>query len=407
MTKQVDPTRTARLNPRRDRGRPALLAAALLLAAAATAPMPRAFAQDAAQDTATTTQDPAAPAAQDPPAQDPPPQDPPAQDPPAQDPPAPAPDAATETQTETTVMQDPDDPDATVRVESTTTDDSARANARADKSEYSITNPTPRELMRPLSADRPDVTETPYTVDAGHIQVELSFFEYARDEGGAVTEFDLLPFIAKVGLTNSIDLQLGVVPYVDVDFDFPGPGGGGGDSGFGPVELRAKFNIWGNDGGGAPFDLPDDFPESMRERWGDSAFALMPYVRFPTGPEDAGFSNDVEFGVAAPLQTPITDDWDLGAMLDVGIVRGPDDGSYKLELLHTLSAGRNLGGRLGGYGEYVGVLTGQGGTRYLASIGVGLIYQWSDDLQLDAAINVGLNDDPEDFRFLTGLTWRR
>jgi hypothetical protein len=78
-----------------------------------------------------------------------------------------------------------------------------------------------------------------------------------------------------------------------------------------------------------------------------------------------------------------------------------------MELLHTASFSRNLGGRLGGFGEYIGLLTGRGGTEYLASVGVGLTYQLSRDAQLDAAINVGLNEEAEDFRFLTGITFRR
>ena len=50
-----------------------------------------------------------------------------------------------------------------------------------DKSGYSLLNPTPREHWRPLSADRPDFTESPYTVDAGAMQLEMSFAEYAKN----------------------------------------------------------------------------------------------------------------------------------------------------------------------------------------------------------------------------------
>jgi hypothetical protein len=36
-----------------------------------------------------------------------------------------------------------------------------------------ILTPTPREAMRPLATDRPDLTEGADTVDAGHVQVEV------------------------------------------------------------------------------------------------------------------------------------------------------------------------------------------------------------------------------------------
>src|SRR5688572_22582399 len=58
--------------------------------------------------------------------------------------------------------------------------------AAADKSAYTLFNPTPRELMREMSTDRPDVTESSKTVDAGHVQVELSFGDYVRDEQDGV-----------------------------------------------------------------------------------------------------------------------------------------------------------------------------------------------------------------------------
>ncbi len=52
-----------------------------------------------------------------------------------------------------------------------------------DKSHFNLFNPTPRELMRELSTDRPDKTESPYTVDAGRVQVELDLVTYTSDRG--------------------------------------------------------------------------------------------------------------------------------------------------------------------------------------------------------------------------------
>ena len=47
---------------------------------------------------------------------------------------------------------------------------------------HSIAHATPDSLMRDLSADRPDLTESPYTVDAGHFQLEMDVLRYARDD---------------------------------------------------------------------------------------------------------------------------------------------------------------------------------------------------------------------------------
>src|SRR5688500_4882093 len=81
----------------------------------------------------------------------------------------------------------------------------AEAPSAADKSRYSLFDPTPPEMMRELSTDRPDVTESPYTVDAGHFQVELSLIEYTRDEdqGAELDEWVVMPSNLKVGLLNN------------------------------------------------------------------------------------------------------------------------------------------------------------------------------------------------------------
>src|SRR4051794_40660281 len=50
-----------------------------------------------------------------------------------------------------------------------------------DKSSYSLWNPPPRQLMREFNTDRPDLTESPFTVDAGHFQIEMDILNYSYD----------------------------------------------------------------------------------------------------------------------------------------------------------------------------------------------------------------------------------
>src|SRR5437899_11612467 len=78
-----------------------------------------------------------------------------------------------------------------------------------DKTGYTLFNPTPRRLMRELSADRPDVTETPYTVDAGHFQLEMDVLRYAYDRYNSAKDnvrretVSIAPMILKLGVLNS------------------------------------------------------------------------------------------------------------------------------------------------------------------------------------------------------------
>jgi len=52
----------------------------------------------------------------------------------------------------------------------------ANESLKPGKSRYTLFNPTPRELVREMNTDRPDKTESPYTPDAGHFQIEAAAF---------------------------------------------------------------------------------------------------------------------------------------------------------------------------------------------------------------------------------------
>src|SRR5262245_3030702 len=88
-----------------------------------------------------------------------------------------------------------------------------------DKSRYNLFNPVPKEFMRELSPDRPDKTDSPYTVDAGHFQLEMDFANLTLDRHNS--EHSNVHFLAaqaapmnlKAGLLNDLDGQLVITPY--------------------------------------------------------------------------------------------------------------------------------------------------------------------------------------------------
>src|SRR5689334_14412272 len=85
--------------------------------------------------------------------------------------------------------------------------------APADKSAYTLFNRTPASQLRELSTDRPDLTESAYTVDAGWWQVEMDISAYTHErdtrDGADATASSLSygNMNVKVGLTHNIDLQ--------------------------------------------------------------------------------------------------------------------------------------------------------------------------------------------------------
>jgi hypothetical protein len=271
--------------------------------------------------------------------------------------------------------------------DSWTRDSEARAN---EKPRYNLFHPTPRPLLRELATDRPDVTESPYTVDAGHFQAELSFFEYGRDrvridDGNRKVDAEqwaVLPANLKIGLLNNVDLQLVVAPYLRSE------AGGTSASGFGDVQLRVKVNLWGNDGPHPTF--------------GDTALAVMPFVEFPAGDDDLGLGDELEGGIIVPFATALPHGFSLGLMAEFDFVES-DDGGHDFEFLHTASLGHDLYRELAGYVEYVGVAADG---DYSVSLGAGLTYGLSADVQLDGGVLVGLNDDAEDFAVFAGMSFR-
>src|SRR5438309_10161876 len=124
-----------------------------------------------------------------------------------------------------------------------------------EKRGYNLFHPTPQAFMRELSADRPDKTDCPFTVDAGHFQIEMDFanmtYNQPNSERGNVrfTAFEIAPMNLKVGLLNNLDFQLVYASYQWEKTDNRDTRTTGRTSGFNGLAPRLKLNLVGNDGG--------------------------------------------------------------------------------------------------------------------------------------------------------------
>lgn len=239
---------------------------------------------------------------------------------------------------------------------------------------HTLFNPTPREQWRELSPDRPDVTESPITLDAGAWAMEASYFEWRRnrgDEGFTIMETNL-----KVGLTENMDFQTVFDAYTREN-----PAAGPDADGFGDVTLRLKRNLWGNDGG-------------------NTALGLMPFVKIPTNTELS--NGKVEGGVTLPFAADLVDGVGLGLQAELGAVHDGVAG-YDLEFLHSAVLGFDLTERIGLYTEYFGFA---GPAPYQAYFSGGFTLSLSEDYVLDCGVRAGLNREAEDFGLFGGFTRR-
>lgn len=263
--------------------------------------------------------------------------------------------------------------------------------AAPDKNQFHLFNPTPKALMRELSTDRPDQTESPHTVDAGHVQLEWDLanatFDRDRSGGGDVSTraYGLAGVNAKIGLLNNVDMQLVLDGHVSSRMTDHVAGTVARDSGFGEMQTRLKINLWGNDGG-------------------RTALGLMPFAKWPL-PKSGVRNGEIEGGVILPFGMDLGAGWGLGAQTEVDIVSDGLSG-HDFEYFNTLTVGRDLIGSLAFYLEFAALVTPESGGEWQGQVDLGFTYGIGDNTQLDLGCNFGVTEAAPDFNPFLGLTVR-
>ena len=269
----------------------------------------------------------------------------------------------------------------------------ARADDLPDKSGFHLFNPVPRALMREMSTDRPDQTESPYTVDAGHFQVEADLVALHRhdvgnlgaasyrSEGAVFGAFNL-----KAGLLPSVDLQCLFTPWQVERVESRGAGVRTTDRGVGDLETRLKWNLWGNDGG-------------------KSALALMPYVKWPTAPGNLG-NGEVEGGLIVPASVELPSGWGLGLQTGIDVLKEGANTRHEAAWMNSVTLGHDLVGNLAAYVEFFSVTPLERSDDLEAFLDLGFTYGLTPDVQLDAGCNFGLTDTVPEAAPFVGLSIR-
>ncbi|MDO8674490.1 MAG: transporter [Candidatus Omnitrophota bacterium] len=262
--------------------------------------------------------------------------------------------------------------------------------AVSNKQQYHLFHPTPVELMREMSTDRPDKTESPYTVDAGHVQVEMSLIDHAYDHHNPdepqtrVDTFSYAPANFKIGLLNNADLQVIINPYAHEKTREDGVHST--KEGFGDMQTRLKVNIWGNDGG-------------------QTALALMPFIKFPTDRGHFG-NDDMEGGIIVPLAVGLAAEWNMGLMAEVDLNKNKSDDNYHREYIHSITFGHAIVGGLSGYVEFFSHISTEEDAKLVATVDAGLTYALTEYIQLDMGINIGATAAADDLNPFCGFSMR-
>jgi hypothetical protein len=246
--------------------------------------------------------------------------------------------------------------------------------------QYSLFRPVPAAQMRDMSTDRPDKTEAPYTVDAGHIQVELDAVNWARStrDGATETGWGLASINAKVGVTTWADLQLLAEPVVGSRVTVNGVGVS--ESGSGAFGARFKMNLFGNDDGRV-------------------AVAVMPFA--VSVPGEAGRVAD--FGVILPVAVDLGGEWGFGAMAEFDFLSGAPGDARETRFVATATVSRGLTERFGMYTE---ISSDAGTAPWVGSFDVGATMAFGPNVQLDGGVNLGLSQASDAVNPFLGFTFR-
>jgi hypothetical protein len=262
---------------------------------------------------------------------------------------------------------------------------------RADPpAHYSLLHPRPADQLRDMSTDRPDTTESPYTVDVGHYQFELSLVDFTadtrNDDGVRTGSLAVAPMLLKAGILDNMDLQLGIDPYTRERQTDKTTNAKTTVEGFGDLTLRVKINLWGNDKG-------------------DTALAIMPFIKFPTATGDLG-NGKIEGGLILPLAVDLGNEVSLGLMQEFDAVRTDSSDRYSVDWVHTVTVGFPIAGELGGYVEFAGFANLSHSERYRGYADAGVTYGLTPDVQLDAGLRIGVTKAADDLGLFLGVSYR-
>jgi len=249
---------------------------------------------------------------------------------------------------------------------------------------YSLFNPVPKEQMREMETDRPDVTESPYTVDAGHFQLETDLVRTISEKSESIKTKTLLinQMNLKVGLTGSTAVQIGFQTYGwqrETELD---SGTKTVNDGHGDLTFRIKQNLIGNDKG-------------------NFVMALLPYLKIPTSKyEDSRF----EGGLIVPMQYKFSGEWNLGFQVELDRLKDQDDNAMHTEFLQTLTVSHPIIKGLDGIAEtyYTYDFKAHQFSNY---INAAIQIDAAKDFKLDAGLNIGLQHTAAK-HFFIGASYR-
>lgn len=228
---------------------------------------------------------------------------------------------------------------------------------------------SPNTKSAPTTSQRPTLSRNTETTAAGTLELEAGT---AIDVGDSF----MAPMTLKYGIDEDEELFLSVSP---INFlDRPGSDG----QGFGDLTVGMRRRVW-----------------SQKEVAVGFQFA----TKLPTGDEDDGISSgEMDFFAAGIVDY----DFDLATTItgfyQFGVIGDPADTDSNLQHLIALAGTHTLNDQFGLFGELSSTSNSSADDPAFAILGI--THPLSAGFVVDAGVQLGLNTEAPDARFLIGLT---
>lgn len=240
---------------------------------------------------------------------------------------------------------------------------------------------------QPICADRPGKSTPACTTPVGHWQIETGFADWSLQKDGGERDTSLVigETTVKYGLTATSDIEIDVTPWQRATSS--GHGFHQSDSGIGDVRLMYKQQLpTGN--------------EALQ-------VTLMPVVKVPTAKHSLG-NGKWEGGLLVPIDYAIgKSPFSIELTPEVDWAADADGHGHHAAMEQVVSLGwqatekLNLSAELWGGWDW-----DPSGTTRQASADGSVAYLLSNDVQLDAGANFGLNRVTPDVELYGGVSVR-
>jgi hypothetical protein len=226
------------------------------------------------------------------------------------------------------------------------------------------------------------ITEWPATVKPGRFLLRMNALSLTVDKESdyKYTAFGAAKTFLATGLGDNWDIQLGAELFFSQKIERSGLTER--DSGIGDVYVRTKWRFYDE---------------------GDSAVAIMPFIKFPTKSRGVG-SGSMEGGIIVPWAAVLPGDFKVRAMAELDFLRNDAADGYDTFWYASMAMTRSLTKALGLYGE-VTLGKSSGGASTKGLMGVGATLHVSENTWWDYAMYKGISKGAADWTNVLRLNW--